>query len=135
MKKVITAIGNPYYNIELNKEKDIEVIGRDIQYKEAILEILEKNNNINYIIISEKILGNISMERLIKKIKLNNKKIEIIVLLFNKNDKKEKFFKELGINKIYHFKPGYKYDIFNSYKDYCASCFFSYVEADEPIPF
>lgn len=39
------------------------------------------------------------------------------------------------IHKIYHFKPGFTYDVYDSYKDYCQHCFFSYIEADEPIPF
>ena len=55
MKRVITAVGNPMLNNELKKENDIEVINSDIQYKEAIIEILQKNNNIHIIVISEKI--------------------------------------------------------------------------------
>ena len=46
MKKIITAINNPNLNERLNKEEYIEVIGKDIQYKEAILETLEKNKEI-----------------------------------------------------------------------------------------
>ena len=42
MIKIITAINNPKINEELNNEKDIQVIGKDILYKEGILEILEK---------------------------------------------------------------------------------------------
>ena len=41
MKKIITAINNPTLNEKLKKEEYIEIIGKDIQYKEAILEILE----------------------------------------------------------------------------------------------
>ena len=33
MKKIITAIGNENINNELKKEKDIEIIINDIQYK------------------------------------------------------------------------------------------------------
>ena len=57
MKKILTAINNPKLNEELKKEKNFEVIGKDIQYREAILEILEKNKKINLLIISEKIPG------------------------------------------------------------------------------
>ena len=38
MKKIITAINNPKLHEELNKEKNFEIIGKDIQYKEAILD-------------------------------------------------------------------------------------------------
>ena len=50
LKKIITAIGNPKINEELKKEINFEIIGKDIQYREAIIEILEKNNKINFII-------------------------------------------------------------------------------------
>lgn len=36
------------------------------------------------------------------------------------------------IHKIYHFYPGFTYDIFYGYKDYAKNCFYSYIEADEP---
>ena len=70
LKKIITAINNPKLNEELKKEKNFKVIGKDIQYREAILEILEKNKNINIIILSENIPGEIKLENLIKKIKI-----------------------------------------------------------------
>ena len=72
LKKIITAIGNPKINEELKKEINFEIIGKDIQYREAIIEILEKNNKINFIILHEKIPGEINFEKLIKKNK-NNK--------------------------------------------------------------
>ena len=40
MKKIITAINNPKLNEQLKKENKFEIIGKDIQYKEAIIEIL-----------------------------------------------------------------------------------------------
>ena len=60
MKKIITAINNPKLNEQLKKENKFEIIGKDIQYKEAIIEILEKNNKIDLIIINEKIQGEIN---------------------------------------------------------------------------
>ena len=57
-KKIITAINNPNLNNELKKEKYLRVIGRDLQYKEAILEMLEINK-IDIIIINENLQGKI----------------------------------------------------------------------------
>ena len=57
MKKILTAIGNPTIAEKLEKEENVEIIYKDIQYKEGILEILEKDNKINLIIINEKIPG------------------------------------------------------------------------------
>ena len=76
MKTIITAIDNPKIYKELKNSKDIKIIGKDLIYKEAILEILEKNKNINLIILYEKILGEINFFELIKKIKNINKKIK-----------------------------------------------------------
>ena len=41
MIKIVTALGNPCLNTELNKYDDFEIIGKDIQYKDGIIEILE----------------------------------------------------------------------------------------------
>ena len=85
MKKIITAIGNEILNKKLKKENDFEVIIEDIQYKEGIIEYLEKENNIDILIISELLPGNIELKELIEKIKNINSNIEIIIFLENKN--------------------------------------------------
>ena len=72
MKKIITAIHNPKLNEELKKENNFKIIGKDLQYKEAIIELLEKNKKIDLIIISENLLGEISFEKLFEKINLIN---------------------------------------------------------------
>ena len=46
MKKIITAINNPNLNEKLKQENNLEIICKDIQYKEAILEILLENKNV-----------------------------------------------------------------------------------------
>lgn len=102
MKKIITAINNPKLNEELKKEKNFEVIGKDIQYKEAILEILEKNKDINIIIINEKLPGEIKIEILIEKIKLINKKVKIIFILEKENSILEKNLVKNKIIDIYY---------------------------------
>ena len=101
MKTIITAIDNHQIYTELKNNKDIKIIGKDLIYKEAILEILEKNKNINVIILYEKILGEINFFELIKKIKNINKKIKLIIILENKNEKLEKNLKKINIKKIY----------------------------------
>ena len=76
MKQILTAMNNPKINEQLQKEKNIKVIGKDIPYKEGILEILEKNKYINYILISENIEGEKKKKNLLKKIKNINNKIK-----------------------------------------------------------
>ena len=86
MIRIITAINNPKINEELNKENNIEVIGKDILYKEGILELLEKKIKINYIIINSEISGEITLNNLTKKINEKNRKIKIILLIKTKNN-------------------------------------------------
>ena len=87
MKTVITAIANPIINNELKKEKNIEVIGNDIQYKDGVIEILEKNIEVNYIILSDILIGEELLINLIRKINEINKNIKIIIILTNENKK------------------------------------------------
>lgn len=83
MIKIITAINNPKINEKIKEDKEIKIISNDIIYQEGIFEILEKYKEIDYIIISKKIYGNIQIEELIKKIKEKNSKIKIILLKEN----------------------------------------------------
>ena len=100
MKKVITAIGNEKINTELKKEKNIEIVTNDIQYKEGILEALEIYEDIDYLILNSLLQGNINIEELIIEINILNKNIKIIIILENKNDELEKRLFEKNIYKI-----------------------------------
>ena len=102
MKKIITAIGNEILNKKLKKENDFEVIIEDIQYKEGIIEYLEKENNIDILIISELLPGNIELKELIKKIKNINSNIEIIIFLENKNTELENYLYAKGVYNIFY---------------------------------
>ena len=102
MKKIITAIGNEILNKKLKKENDFEVIIEDIQYKEGIIEYLEKENNIDILIISELLPGNIELKELIEKIKNINSNIEIFIFLENKNTELENYLYAKGIYNIFY---------------------------------
>ena len=69
MQKILTAIGNTTLNNKLKKERDFYVYEQDIQYKEAIIDILKKDKNFDYIIFYEKLPGEISKQDLIEKMK------------------------------------------------------------------
>ncbi len=101
MIEIITAINSKKINEELKKEKNISIIGNDIQYKEAIIEMLEKNKEIKIILLYEKILGQISIEELILKIKKINKNINIIFFLEKNDEKKIKILNKYNIKNIY----------------------------------
>lgn len=100
MNKIVTAIGNKNINLKLKQEEKIKVIGEDIQYEDGILELLEKEININFLIISEEIVNKNKLINLIEKIKLINKYIKIILILENKNEELENILISKGIFKI-----------------------------------
>ena len=98
MNEIITAISEENILKKIMKNKTIN--NKNILYKEAILEILEKNKNIDIIIISEKIPGDIDFIKLIKQIQKMIPKIEIMVILSNK--KREEELTKLKIKNIYY---------------------------------
>ena len=104
IKKIITAIGNPILNNELKKIEGLAVIENDIQYKDGIIELLEINKKIDYIILSELIPGEINLIDLIKLIKNINNEIKIIVILENNDE-----LKNTNINELLNL--GYLYKI------------------------
>ena len=74
MKKIITALASPEVNIELKKYKNIEIIGNDIQYQEGVIETLEKNSQIDYIILSAILEGKYEIYTFVKKNKNDKSK-------------------------------------------------------------
>lgn len=73
----------------------------NLQYREAILDILEKNNKINTIVIDEKIPGEISIVKLVEKINNFNNKINVIFFLNKEDINKINKLKKLGVKNIY----------------------------------
>ena len=103
MKRILTAINNPILNEKLKQIEYIEVVGKDIQYKEGIIEFLENSNKkIDIIIMSEKLPGNLENKKILEKIKNNYEKIKIIYILEKQNKEKENEIKKLNINSIYY---------------------------------
>lgn len=107
--KVITAIGNPQINERLKKECKFEVIGRDIQYQEGIIEILEERNDIEGILLSNTLIEEFEFNLLILKILEINAKIEIIVFLKEKDEEVERFLNSKKIYTIYYLN---NYELF-----------------------
>ena len=82
MKKVILAINNKKIIQKIKQNKEVEIIN-NVQYREGILEILDKEKNISKIYIEEKIPGIISIEKLIEKIKIMLMKHKTNDYIFN----------------------------------------------------
>lgn len=100
--KIITALENPKTNEKLKEETNFEVIGNDIQYQEGVIEILNKNPEIDLIIISELLTGQIGFKKLMEKIKIINKKIEIIAILKSENEEIKNYLISKGVFNIFY---------------------------------
>lgn len=100
MKKIITAINDKVLNEELRKNKDVEIICKDIQYKEGILEILEINFEIDYIFINYNLPGEISIQYLINMILKINENIKLIIFVKKENKNNYKFLENKNIKII-----------------------------------
>ena len=100
--KIITALENPKTNEKLKEETNFETIGNDIQYQEGVIEILENNLKINLIIISELLPGEIGFKKIIEKIKLINKEIEIIAILKDENEELKNYLISKGVFNIFY---------------------------------
>ena len=101
LKKILTAIGDSSLNEYLNQLGKYEVIGKDVQYKEGVLEVLKEFNNIDILILSKILDGEIDIRELIKQIVKINDKLEIIVFIDEEDKEFRNFLIERGIYKIY----------------------------------
>ena len=100
--KVLTAIGNENLNNILKNQNEFEILENDIFYKEGILEFLEKNNDVDILILYENLAGEINIINLINKIKIINNEINIFFILENKNEEFEKLLKKVNIKNIFY---------------------------------
>ena len=100
--KVLTAIGNENLNNILKEQDEFEILENDIFYKEGILEFLEKNNDVDILILYENLAGEINIINLINKIKIINNEINIFFILENKNEELENLLKKENIKNIFY---------------------------------
>ena len=83
MKRIITAIGNEKLNNILRNRYEVKVESQDIQYQEGIIEALDKYINVDILILSEDIIGSLEIEELIRKIKMKQENLQIILISNN----------------------------------------------------
>lgn len=100
--KIITAIGNQEISKKIKENGIADIINTDIQYQEAVIEIIEKNKDINLLILSSILPGEFNIYEFINIIKYKNPNLEIIIILEKENEKLEKFIVAKGINNIYY---------------------------------
>ncbi len=104
MKKTITAIGNESIHNEYKRSGEYEVIGKDIQYQEGILEVFEEPNEIDLLIMSDFLPGYFSMRELIKKIKRKKNKLTVFILCQKATNEIQMLLEEKWVDKIIPLK-------------------------------
>ena len=102
IKKILTAIGNPILNNELKKINGLTVVNNDIQYQEGIFETLEINDEIDFILMSQIIPGDLELEDVVEKIEKINSNIKIILILENYDENLEKILEKKGVYRIFY---------------------------------
>ena len=76
---VLTAVGNTILASQL-KNKGLDICAYDIQYKEGILEYLDINNAIDYLVMDYNLPGEIDIKDLVNNILEVNHLIKIIII-------------------------------------------------------
>ena len=102
MKKIITALANPKLSLKIKEECEVEIVIPDIQYQEGVLEALEKNKNIEILILNSLIEGNLNIYDFINRIKEKNTIINIIIILDEKDIELENFLNAKRISDIFY---------------------------------
>lgn len=99
--KIITALANEEINKRI-KENGMGIIGKDIQYQEAVIQILEINKSVDLLILSSILQGNLNIYEFINIIKYKFPNLEIIIILEKEDLQLRKFIISKGINNIYY---------------------------------
>lgn len=100
--EIITALGNEKTAQKIRNSLYKEITNPDIQYQEAVIEILEKRKEIKLLILNSILPGELNIFEFINIIKYKNPNLEIIIILEEKNTKTEQFLISKGINNIYY---------------------------------
>lgn len=129
--KGITALGNEEVNKQLKKE--LEIIGKDIQYQEAVLDVLENNENIEFLVLSSIIPGQFNIYEFINLIIFKNSKIKIIIFLEKRDKELENFLISKGINNIYYNNEINKIKIIKNIKNKLNNKFIKLIKKEKNI--
>ena len=100
--KILTALGTEELNNKLKKEENIELIGKDVQYQEGVLDILERNRDTDILAISNLLPEEMEFCFLIDKIRKEYSELEIVVFLDKENIGIENFLNSKKIYRIYY---------------------------------
>ena len=97
-RNVVTAIGHSQLNDKLKKIKDFNIVSDDLSTDEEVIELLEREKNIQFLIIFSKIIVHYKIDEFIEIVK--KLQDEIYIIFFKEPDLKNDFLDSENI-KIY----------------------------------
>lgn len=100
-KIILTAIGNQTLKNELEKN-GFDVYLQDMQYQEAVIEVLKRNKKIKTLFLNSIIPGELNIFEFINKILKINSKIKIIIILEKENETIKNFLNSKNIFDIFY---------------------------------
>jgi hypothetical protein len=101
MVKILTAIGNPKLNEKLSKEEAFNVVLKDIQYQEALIECDLETMDVKWLVISNLILGDIDFAEFLSQIRIKKMSLGIIVFLKEENTELRNKLNNAGIKYVF----------------------------------
>ena len=99
--KIITAIGTQELNNKIRNTGKYDIMSPDIQYQEAVLEVLEEQKDIRFILLNEKLEGKYEIKEFINLILNICPQIKIIIILEKENKELINFLFSKNINCIF----------------------------------
>lgn len=101
MNRIITALGNPVLNNELKRYEKYDVICDDLQYQEAVFDVLE-NEQTDTIILSGLLQGQSEFLEFALQVKKKNISSRIIVIVDSIEDEDKNILYSKGIFDIFY---------------------------------
>ncbi len=120
MKKIVTAMGNPTLNNELKKYAKYDVIGDDLFYQDAVIDLLEQES-VDILTLSGLLQGQWELNEFIEKIEKTNFVGRIIIIMSELDSDIKCELLEKGIHDIFLDDTVEVQDILNA------------IDRDEPI--
>lgn len=101
--KTLTAIGTSEIDYSIFIKNGYKLLARDIIYQDGIFELLEIHKDTEVLFLSDMLMGEYRLDKLIKKILKKYEKIDIIVFLNNYNYEQINLINSCGVYKVYSF--------------------------------
>ena len=101
MKSVITAMGNSTLNHELKRYSEIDVMGDDLFYQEAVIDLLQQETEVDVICLSGILQGQWDLIDFIERIQKSHYGIRIVVILEEMDSEMKCQLLEHGVQDIF----------------------------------